>query len=218
MPDAVPDALHRYAESFTSDASPLLKKIERETYTQVDQSHMLSGKLQGRFLAMISRLVRPSRILEIGTFTGYSAICLAEGLEAGGTLDTIDRNDELEQRCRGYFREAGLEQQIVMYLGEAQEILPTLRGPYDLVFIDADKIYYDQYFELVIDKVRPGGLILADNVLFHGEVFLPEEEQGLNARAISAFNKKIAADKRLDQVLLTLRDGLFFMRKKTDQH
>lgn len=214
MPDTVPDELGAYAESFSSAEPELLRRITRETHVQVTQSHMLSGNLQGRFLSMISRIVSPLRILEIGTYTGYSAICLAEGLAPGGSLDTIDHDDELTERAAGYFREAGLSGTIVQHTGEALDILPFLPGPYQLVFLDADKINYERYFELIIDKVSPGGVILADNVMFHGEVFLPHERRGLNGKAISAFNKRIAEDERLEKVMLTLRDGLFFIQKK----
>jgi predicted O-methyltransferase YrrM len=214
MGDVVPVALDAYAEAFSSAEPALLKKITRETHVQLTQSHMLSGNVQGRFLAMISRLVAPRRILEIGTFTGYSAICLAEGLVKGGTLDTIDHDDELTDRAAGYFREAGLAEVIVQHTGEALDILGALEGPYELVFLDADKVNYEKYFDLVIDRVPPGGVILVDNVMFHGEVFLPEQRRGLNGRAISAFNKRIAGDDRLEKVMLTLRDGLFFIQKK----
>jgi len=214
MSYSVPDVLNDYAESFSSPEPALLKKITRETHVQVTQSHMLSGNLQGRFLSMISRLMRPRRILEIGTYTGYSAICLAEGLAGGGILDTIDHDDELRERAARYFQEAGLSGRIIQHTGEALEILPSLEGPYDLVFLDADKINYEKYFELVIDKVPSGGLILADNVMFHGEVFLPPERRGLNGKAIAAFNKRIAEDDRLEKAMLTVRDGLFFIQKK----
>lgn len=214
MPDAVPDEIGDYAESFSSVEPELLRRITRETHIQLTQSHMLSGNLQGRFLSMISRIISPTAILEIGTFTGYSAICLAEGLRAGGRLDTIDHDDELTERSAGYFREAGLSGTIIQHTGEALDILPSLSGPYQLVFLDADKVNYERYFDLVIDKVPSGGIILADNVMFHGEVFLPEERRGLNGKAISAFNKRIAGDDRLEKVMLTLRDGLFFIQKK----
>lgn len=214
MDEVTFEALHDYAETFSSAEPDLLKKITRETHVQVTQSHMLSGNLQGRFLAMISRLVRPRRILEIGTYTGYSAVCLAEGLAPGGKLDTIDHDDELRERAARYFREAGLQDCIVQHTGEALDVLPQLPGPYELVFLDADKIHYEHYFTLIIDKVPSGGLILADNVFFHGEVFLPPEKRGLNGKAIAAFNKRISEDPRLEKVVVPLRDGLFFIQKK----
>jgi predicted O-methyltransferase YrrM len=214
MSDAMSEPLQEYAALYSAEEPPLLKKINRETYVQVSQPHMLSGHLQGRFLSLISKLVRPDRILEIGTFTGYSALCLAEGLQPGGELHTVDVNDELADRCRAYFEEAGLGNRIILHTGEAAALLPGIPGPFDLVFIDADKPNYSTYYDLVIDKLRPGGVILADNVLYHGEVLSPDSGQSHNARAISAFNKKIAADERVETVLLTLRDGLFLIRKK----
>lgn len=214
MPDAITDDISRYAEQHTTPESPLLQRINRETNTQVSHPNMISGHLQGRLLSMISHLVNPSKILEIGTFTGYSALCLAEGLQEGGILHTIDNNDELADRCRAYFKEAGAEKKIVLHTGDALDIIPTLEGPFDLVFIDADKPNYEQYFDLVIDKVRPGGIILADNVLYHGEVLQHADKRSNNAKAISAFNKKIASSNAVEKVLLTVRDGLFMMRKK----
>jgi predicted O-methyltransferase YrrM len=214
MADAMPESLQEYAAQHSAQEPPLLKKINRETYVQVSQPHMLSGHLQGRFLSLVSKLLCPKRILEIGTFTGYSALCLAEGLQSGGELHTLDINDELADRCRAYFKEAGLGDRIKLHTGDATTLLPTIPGPFDLVFIDADKLNYSTYYDLVIDKLRPGGVILADNVLYHGEVLNLDSEQSHNARAISAFNKKIAADERVETVLLTLRDGLFLIRKK----
>jgi predicted O-methyltransferase YrrM len=214
MPENIFEALNEYSEAHSTPEPPLLKKINRETHVQVSQAHMLSGHLQGRFLSLMARLIRPASILEIGTFTGYSALCLAEGLAKGGVLHTIDNNDELTERCKGYFREAHMEGKIIQHTGEAATILPALRGPFDLVFLDADKPNYSLYFDLVIGKMPAGGILLADNVLYHGEVLLPESKRSSNARAISAFNEKISADDRVEQVLLTLRDGLFLIRKK----
>lgn len=208
------EPLQEYAAQHSAQEPPLLKKINRETYVQVPQPHMLSGHLQGRFLSLISKLVRPEKILEIGTFTGYSALCLAEGLQPGGELHTLDINDELAERCRAYFKQAGLSDQIFLHTGDATMLLAAIPGPFDLVFIDADKPNYSTYYDLVIDKLRPGGVILADNVLYHGEILNSAGGQSHNARAISAFNKKIAADDRVEPVLLTLRDGLFLIRKK----
>lgn len=214
MPDAIPDSLHLYAEKFSSKETGLLRKINRETNTQVPQANMLSGHLQGRFLSMISKMIKPAVILEIGTFVGYSALCLAEGLQENGILHTIDKNDELEERCRHYFHEAGMDKKIRLHQGNALDIIPSIPGPFDLVFIDADKPNYAAYFDLIIDKVRAGGILLADNVLYHGEILLPEDKQSHNAKAIAAFNKKISEDPRIDKVMLTMRDGLFLMMKK----
>lgn len=214
MANLVPQAVQDYAERFTSPESPVLSRLNRETNLKIAQPQMLSGQVQGVLLTMISRMVSPERILEIGTFTGYSAICLAQGLQPGGKLHTIDINEELADLCREYFREAGLEDRIILHNGEAREIIPSLKETFDLVFIDADKSGYSDYFDLVIDKVRPGGYILADNVLYHGEVVEEKRAQSNNARAVHSFNEKIAADPRVEQVLITVRDGLLLMRKK----
>ncbi len=209
--DDINKELQEYAELHTTDETPLLKKINRSTHAQVLMPRMLSGRLQGRFLSMISSMVRPEAILEIGTYTGYSAICLAEGLRDTGKLITIDINEELEDRVRGYFREAGLEQCIDYRIGNAAEIIPRLEGNFDLVFIDADKENYARYFDLVIDRVNLNGVILADNVLWSGKVL--QEKPDKDTRAIIAFNEKIQADERVENVLLPIRDGVMMMRK-----
>ncbi len=214
MDDALTKELNRYTEKYTVSENVLLKKIDRETHLETYQSHMLSGHVQGRLLSLISKMVRPRNILEIGTFTGYSAICLAEGLRESGKLHTIDNNEELKERCLKYFREAGLEEKITLHTGEAAEMIPALPGPFDLVFIDADKPNYSLYFDLVIDKVPKNGLILADNVLYHGEVLLPPEKQSKNGRAIAAFNEKVIEDKRVAPVMVNIRDGLYLIWKK----
>jgi predicted O-methyltransferase YrrM len=176
---------------------------------------MLSGHLQGRFLSMISALVKPKSILEIGTYTGYSALCLAEGLAEGGKLITIDVNPELEDLVNHFVKEAGFENKIQMIIGDAYQIIRTLPQTFDLVFIDADKASYSKYFDLVIEKVPSGGIILADNVLWSGKVV---DEKSLakdkDTQLIDAFNKKVQADPRVDAVLLPLRDGMMVLRKK----
>ena len=201
----------RYAEAFTTPESALLQRINRDTHADVRMPRMLSGHLQGRFLAMISTMIRPKTVLEIGTYTGYSAICLAEGLDATGKLITLDINDELEGRVRGYFRESGFDQQIDYRIGDAMRILPTLTGPFDLVFIDADKENYAAYFDLVIDKVPPRGYLLADNVLWSGKVL--QDQPDKSTKAIQDFNAKVKADARVQTMLLPLRDGIMLMRK-----
>ncbi len=168
--DFLPLELQQYVENHTSPESEVLKKLNRDTHVNVLKPRMLSGHLQGRLLAMISQMLRPQHILEIGTYTGYSAICLAEGLAANGTLHTIDVNAELEEMARRYFAEAGLTNKIKYYLGPALTIIPTLPYIFDLVFIDADKINNATYYDLVIDKVRSGGFIIIDNVLWSGKV------------------------------------------------
>ncbi len=187
--------------------------LNRETNMKVELPVMLSGHLQGAVLAMMSRMIRPRRILEIGTYTGYSAICLAQGLAEGGVLHTIDINEELSDMCHRYWEEAGVADRIRMHVGNAAEIIPGIEESFDLVFIDADKAGYGRYYDLVIEKLRPGGFIFADNVLYDGEVLLPEGEQSKNGKAISAFNQKIAADPRVTQVLLPVRDGILMMQK-----
>ncbi|MCK6616689.1 MAG: O-methyltransferase [Cyclobacteriaceae bacterium] len=203
--------ISRYAEEHTSPENPLLKKINRDTHAQVLMPRMLSGHLQGRLLAMISHMVKPKAILEVGTYTGYSAICLAEGLREGGTLVTIDNNEELEERVRSYFRQAGLEQIIDYRIGNALEIIPTLAGPFDLVFIDADKENYIRYYDLVVNIVPLGGYILADNVLWSGKVLDTKPDK--DTKAIQDFNRKIQNDERVENVLLPVRDGIMIVRK-----
>ncbi len=203
--------LLEYSEDHTSPESDLLKEISRSTHASVLMPRMLSGHLQGRFLAMISRMVKPNRILEIGTYTGYSAICLAEGLQKDGQLITIDINEELESRVRGYFLKAGLERVIDYRIGNALSILPDLHLNFDIVFIDADKQNYSNYFDLVIDKVSIGGYVIADNVLWSGKVL--DIKQDKDTRAIIDFNKKIQADPRVENVLMPIRDGILVMRK-----
>lgn len=204
--------LAAYSAAHTTPAPALLNRIDRDTHAQVLMPRMLSGHVQGRILAMISKLVAPQYILEIGTYTGYSAICLAEGLKPGGRLITIDINEELETRVRKYFREANLADTIDFRLGNATDIIPALNMDLDLVFIDADKENYSHYYDLVIDKVVAGGIILADNVLWSGKV-LDNEKADKDTRAIQAFNEKIQADPRVENILLPVRDGIMMMRK-----
>lgn len=200
-----------YAETHASPESTLLKRINRDTHADVRMPRMLSGHLQGRFLSMISHMIRPKSILEIGTFTGYSALCMAEGLAPGGTLVTIDNNDELETRVRGYFSESPWNSQIDFRIGDARKVVPTLQGPIDLVWIDADKENYSLYFDLVIDKVPAGGYLLADNVLWSGKVLEPNPDK--DTRAIQQFNEKVRQDARVETMLLPLRDGVMIMRR-----
>lgn len=209
--DFLPEPLEDYVSAHTDEESPLLKKINRETYAKVLMPRMLSGHLQGRVLAMFSKMIRPKRVLEIGTYTGYSALCLAEGLAQDGLLYTIDINEELEDTVRGYFRESGLEDKIQYRIGNALDIIPMLSETFDLVFIDADKINYGRYFDLVFDRVRSGGFIIADNVLWSGKVL--EAASDKDTEALKAFNDKIQADARVENVLLPVRDGLMVVRK-----
>jgi caffeoyl-CoA O-methyltransferase len=207
--EIINEKLQRYAEQHTSGESDLLKKINRDTHANVMMPRMLSGHLQGRVLAMISHMIKPSRILEIGTYTGYSALCLAEGLSRDGKLITIDINEELGAMVRGHF--AGFQDKIEYKIGNALHIIPTLNESFDLVFIDADKSSYGNYFDLVIDKVRPGGFILADNVLWSGKVL--NKNPDTDTQAIIAFNHKVQNDSRVENVLLPIRDGIMMIRK-----
>lgn len=207
--EIINEELQRYAEQHTTDESDLLKNINRDTHANVMQPRMLSGHLQGRVLAMISHMIKPLRILEIGTYTGYSALCLAEGLANEGKLITIDINEELEQKARAHFVQ--WQDKIEYKIGNAVEIIPTLNDIFDLVFIDADKSNYGSYFDLIIDKIRPGGFILADNVLWSGKVL--DKNPDTDTRAIIAFNEKVQGDSRVENVLLPIRDGIMMIRK-----
>jgi caffeoyl-CoA O-methyltransferase len=209
--DLINPDIQQYAEQHTSEESSLLKKINRETHAQVMMPRMLSGHLQGRLLAALSGMIKPKNILEIGTYTGYSAICLAEGLQPGGMLVTIDINEELEDRVRQSFKEAGIQNQVDFRIGNATDIIPTLPQNFDLVFIDADKENYSRYFDLVIDRVTLNGYILADNVLWSGKVLDPKPDK--DTRAIIDFNNKVHADARVENVLLPIRDGIMLLRK-----
>jgi len=176
---------------------------------------MLSGHLQGKILEFFAKMMQPTAILEIGTFTGYSAICLARGLAPGGKLLTLDINDELETMVRGFFEESGLASQIDYRLGNARELLLDIPGPFDLVFIDADKFYYKAYYELVIDKLRPGGFLLADNVLWSGKILVEEGQKiDKDTQALLDFNRQLAEDPRVETLLLPIRDGILVARKK----
>jgi predicted O-methyltransferase YrrM len=202
-----------YAERYSSGLDPLLEEIAAYTAAHHPEAHMLSGPLQGKLLEMISQLLRPRRVLEVGTFMGYSALCLAAGLAGDGELHTIELREEDADRAAGYFRRSERGEQIILHRGNALAILPTLNEDWDLVFIDADKPGYIDYYQQVLPRLRSGGLIIADNVLFHGQV-LEAEVTGKSAKAIQAFNEMVAADDRVEKVMVTMRDGLFFIRKK----
>ena len=206
--------LNMYAEKHTSSEAELLNRINRETNLEVLQPRMLSGHLQGRILAMISQMIRPSYIVEIGTYTGYSALCLAEGLNQNGKLATIEYNHELEDRLQEYFKESEYANQIDLKIGDAIEVLPTLENGIDLVFIDADKVNYLNYYNLVFNKLKSGGYILADNVLWSGKVLEDFNDQDEDTAALIKFNSFIQNDNRVENVLLPVRDGLMLIRKK----
>lgn len=201
-----------YAELYSEKESDVLRELNRETHAKVLMPRMLSGHLQGRVLSFFSHLLRPMTILEIGTYTGYSAICLSEGLQPGGMLHTIDINDELVPLVKRYFEKAGCGDKIRMHTGNAVKIIPQLDETFDLVFIDADKKNYSVYFDMVIGKMRKGGLIIADNVLWSGKVLEPEKEMDSDTQALAAFNQKIQSDPRVSNLLLPVRDGLLLMR------
>ena len=202
-----------YASQYTSSESELLHIISEETIKNHKQPHMQSGHVQGRFLSFVSNLIQPEYILEIGTFTGYSALCLAEGLQSMGQLHTIELRDQDAATAQGYFDRSNKKEKIILHTGNAKEILPTLPHLWDLVFIDADKVGYINYYESVLPRLSPRGIIIADNVLFHGQVF-KKPVLGKNATAIEAFNNHILHDPRVEHVLLTVRDGLLLIKKK----
>lgn len=202
-----------YAATFSSPEDELLKSIAEATVQSHAQPQMMSGHLQGQFLEIISKIMQPNRILEIGTMVGYSSICLAKGLANEGILHTIEMREQDAAMAKSNFIKAGLNKKIQLHVGDALQIIPQLKETWDLVFIDADKPSYIRYYELVKTRLRSGGLILADNVLFHGDV-LEDEIKGKNAKAIHAFNEMLAADEEVEKMMLTLRDGLFLIRKK----
>ena len=203
--------IEKYIDQHSSEEAAVMKELTRETYVKVQMPNMLSGHLQGQFLEMITRLQQPKRILEIGTFTGYSGIYLAKGLTPDGILYTIDINEELQPMVERYIDKAGFSKQIKQLIGNAGEIIPTIEETFDLVFIDADKANYCKYYDLVFDKVRTGGYIIADNVLWSGKVVADVKDK--DTTAIDNYNKKVAADKRVESFILPLRDGLNIARK-----
>jgi len=211
--DIVDPSAQVYAQRYSSPTSALLRDIEAYTEEHHPEAHMLSGPLQGKLLEMISQLLSPRRILEIGTFMGYSALCLAVGLTADGQLHTIELRDADADLAAENFRRANWQNRIILHRGNALGIIPTLDEIWDLVFIDADKPGYMDYYKLVLPRVRAGGLIIADNVLFHGQV-LGLKVEGKSAKAIQAFNEMVAADETVEKVMLTVRYGLMFIRKK----
>jgi predicted O-methyltransferase YrrM len=210
--DIVSAKAQAYAEKFSSPEDALLTEIASFTYAHHDDPQMLSGHLQGKFLEMISCLLQPKKILEIGTFMGYSAICLAKGLQKGGKLHTIELSRPDSDIAAENFRRANIADKIILHTGNALEIIPDLSETWDLVFIDADKTNYINYYRLVLPNLRAGGLIIADNVLFHGQV-LEDEIKGKNAKAIQGFNEMMQKDDGMQKVMLTIRDGLLLIRK-----
>ena len=210
----LPEKLDDYVVAHSQEEPELLQQLTRETYQKILQPIMLSGPYQGRVLSMISKLIRPKRILELGTFTGYATLCLAEGLQKEGEIDTIDVNEELLDFQRKYFDKSEYGKQIHQHLGRALDIIPKLNKTYDLVFIDADKPNYVNYFHLIIDKMNAGGILLSDNVLWHGKVIEPLNDKDISTKAVLAFNTLLKNDDRIETVLLPIRDGLTISRKK----
>jgi predicted O-methyltransferase YrrM len=211
--DLIDPRAQAYAERYSSATTPILQEVAAYTAAHHAEAQMLSGPLQGKFLELISRLMRPRRVLEIGTFMGYSALCLAAGLAEGGRLHTIELRPEDADLAEGSFRRANWQDRIILHRGNALAIIPTLDEVWDLVFIDADKPGYVDYYRQVLPRLRSGGLIVADNVFFHGQVLEPEIE-GKSARGIQSFNDLVAADHSVEKVMLTVRDGLFLIQKK----
>lgn len=206
------ERVNSYLESICDEENSLLKTINRETYLRETMPHMMSGHYQGRVLSMISKMVSPKRILEIGTFTGYATLCLAEGLVPEGFLHTIDINEEQEERVQGYFDNSPFATQIRYHIGDAIEIIPTLEGGFDLVFIDADKKRNLTYYDMLVDRVPSGGILMIDNVLWKGKVF--DENPDNQTKQVLELNNTLARDSRVEKLILPVRDGLFVLRKK----
>jgi len=211
----IPEELFAYCIAHTEAEDAVLLEITRQTHLKVLKPRMLSGPVQGKFLELFVKVMQPKRVLEIGTFTGYSAICMGRGLPEGGKLITLDINEELESMVRGFIHKAGLDLKIDYRIGNALKLIPELSGNFDLVFIDADKFNYANYYDLVVDRLNPGGVILADNILWSGKV-LAENRKKLDkdTAAILAFNQKVQEDPRMENVILPIRDGIMMARKR----
>lgn len=208
----LPEKIDDYVVNHSQQEPKILQELTKETWQKVLNPRMLSGAFQGRVLSMISKLIRPKNILEIGTYTGYSTLCFAEGLSKDGKIITIDKNEELETLQNKYFEKSGYRSQIQQMVGDATKIIPTLTQQFDLVFIDADKSNYINYFHLIIDKMKPGGIILSDNVLWSGKVVEPLNPKDLDTKVLLEYNKLLNIDKRVETVLLPIRDGLTVSR------
>ena len=204
--------IFEYSEKYSQQEPKILQELNRETHLKVLNPRMLSGFFQGRLLSIISKLIKPKKVLEIGTYTGYSAICIAEGMNKNGIIHTIDKNEELNIIQKKYFKKSGLEDNIVQYNGCALEIIPKIEEKFDLIFIDADKENYINYFNLVMDKLNSNGVILADNVLWSGKV-INSEDHDLTTNVLREFNKSVNNDKRVETILLPIRDGISIIRK-----
>ena len=212
MKEFIDQKIMDYVDLYSQQEPLLLKELNKETNLKVLNSRMLSGSYQGRILSIISKILKPKMVLEIGTYTGYSALCIAEGLDIGGTIDTIDINEELQQIQNKFFDKSGFAKQINQHLGNALDIIPKINKTFDLVFLDADKENYIEYFNLIIDKVNSGGVIIADNVLWSGKV-IKADTNDLVTNKLIEFNNLINKDKRIENIILPLRDGLSICRK-----
>ena len=204
--------IEKYIDAHTTDESDVLQQLNRKTHADVLMPQMLSGKVQGQFLKFVSQMLQPNRVLEIGTYTGYAAICLAAGLTENGKLFTIDINEELEDIVKTHVEKAGLQNKIIQIIGDATQEINKLNETFDLVFIDADKTNYSLYYDLVIDKVRSGGIILADNVLWSGKIV--DEKKDKDTQSLANFNDKVQQDNRVENVIVSIRDGVMLIRKK----
>ena len=208
----LPEKIDEYVVDNSQKEPQILQELTKETWQRVLNPRMLSGAFQGRILSMISKIINPKDILEIGTYTGYSAICIAEGISNEATIDTIDKNEELEDIQNKYFKKSGFRDQIKLHIGNALEIIPTLDKKFDLVFIDADKSNYCNYFNLVIGKMKKGGIILSDNVLWSGKVVEKLDKKDIDTKALLEYNRLLNSDPRVETVLLPIRDGLSISR------
>ena len=213
MPEIIEDKVNEYASAHSEPTDKLLQEIEEFTLNHHAHPNMLSGPLQGKMLEMLSKIINPKYILEIGTFVGYSALCLAKGLQSKGYLHTIELREDDAKLSQNYFAKSSHNDKIILHAGNALDIIPQLDFIWDLVFIDADKTNYINYYELVLPRLKKGGVILADNVLFHGDVLM-EKITGKNGIAVNAFNEHVAKDNRTQQVILTVRDGVMMIIKK----
>ena len=209
----ISNTLYDYVVAHSQEEPPLLADLSRQTHLKVLQPRMLSGPLQGRLLSILAKLLQPKKILEVGTFTGYATLCLAEGLDSDGQIDTLDKNEELVDFQRSFFDRSPWGKQIHQYCGDAIEIIPTLEGEYDLVFLDADKKNYLNYLELLLPKIKKGGLLLSDNVLWSEKVLEETQKNDRDTAVLKEFNQKLAQHSQLETVLLPLRDGLTLSRK-----
>jgi len=213
MINFIDDNILNYSISKSEKESKLLNDLYRETYLKVLNPRMISGHYQGRILSLISKIISPKKILEIGTYTGYSAICLCEGMDKDGILHTIDNNKELVKIQNKYFKKANLKDKIIQHSGDAKNIIPSIDEEFDIVFIDADKESYPEYYDLIINKVRSGGIIIADNILWSGKILEKVEKDDQATKSIIEFNNKIIEDDRVKNIILPIRDGLNIVRK-----